>query len=78
MRTYRALSRYVLSRGLILCAALLAGAVLCLLGAREGSGMAALRLYECAEVFQFAALVAFGCATVGSVLMEDILRYFGE
>lgn len=78
MRTYRALSRYVLSRGLILCVALLAGTVLCLLRARAGRGMAALWLYDCAEAFQFAALMAFGCATLGSVLTEDMLRYFGE
>ena len=46
-------------------------------GAGQG-GAGSLRLYDCAEVFQFAATVSFGCATVGSLLMEDLLRYYGE
>jgi len=57
---------------------LLAGTALCLLRARAWDGMAALRLYEFAGTLQFAALVAFGCATFGSLLMEDMLRYYGE
>ncbi len=78
MPRYRELSRYILSRWLILCVMLLAGTALCLLRARAGFGMAALRLYEFAGTLQFAALVAFGCATFGSLLMEDMLRYYGE
>lgn len=77
MTTYRKLSRFILSRGLILCALLLAGTVALLLRAGQG-GAGSLQLYDCAEVFQFAALVSFGCATVGSLLMEDLLRYYGE
>ena len=41
-------------------------------------GMVSVRLYDYAEVFQLAALMAFGCATIGSLLMEDLLRYFGK
>ncbi len=78
MPKYRELSRYILNRWLILCAMLLAGTALCLLRARTGGGMAAFRLREYAEALQFAALVAFGCATFGSLLMEDMLRYYGE
>ncbi len=75
MGTYRELSRFILTRGLILCALLLAGTAAVLLRAGEG-GAGCLRLYELAEGFQFAALVSFGCATLGSVLMEDLLRYY--
>ena len=79
MRTYpyRALSRFVLTRGLTLCILLLAGTAALLLRVEEGGPMAA-RLYECAEVFQFAALTAFASALLGSLLMEDLLRYYGE
>ena len=77
MATYRALSRFVLTRGLILCALLLVGAALLLLRAGQG-GLLAPRFFEYAEAFRFAALVAFGCATMGSLLMEDLLRYYGE
>ncbi len=77
MGTYRELSRFVLTRGLAVCALLLAGTAALLLRAGQG-GTAAVRLYDYAAVFQSAALVAFGCATVGSLLMEDLLRYFGE
>lgn len=77
MDTYRSLSRFILSRGLILCALLLAGTAALLLQSGRG-GPGSLRLYDCAEIFQFAALVSFGCATVGSLLMEDLLRYYGD
>lgn len=76
-RTYRVLSRFILTRGLTLCALLLAGAVLLLLRAGEG-GALAIRLYEYAGVFQFAALTTFASALIGSLLMEDLLRYYGE
>lgn len=76
-RTYKPLSRFVLTRGLILCVLLLLGAIALLLRAGQG-GITGPRFYECAEAFQFAAAVAFGCATLGSLLMEDILRYYGE
>ncbi len=75
--TYRELSGFVLTRGLMVCVLLLAGMVALLLRAGEGGPMAP-RFYECAEVFHFAALVAFGCALLGSLLMEDLLRYYGE
>lgn len=79
MRTYRfrELSRFVLTRGLMVCALLLAGTVALLLRAGEG-GLVSARLYDYAGAFQLAALLAFGCATIGSLLMEDLLRYFGE
>jgi len=77
MGTYRELSRFVFTRGLALCALLLAVTAALLLRAREGGALAP-RLYEYAEVFQLAALVAFGGATVGSLLMEDLLRYYGD
>ena len=77
MGTYRELSRFVLTRGLAICALLLAGTVLLLLRARGGGALAP-RLYEYAEAFRFAALVAFGSGAIGSLLMEDLLRYYGE
>lgn len=76
-RTYRELSRFVLIRGLILCILLLAGTLALLLRAGQG-GMESVRLYEYADVFQFAALTAFASALIGSLLMEDLLRYYGE
>ncbi len=76
-RTYRDLSRFILTRGLFLSVLLLAGTAALLLRAGQG-GDAALRLYECADVFQFAALTAFASALIGSLLMEDLLRYYGE
>lgn len=75
--TFQPLSRFVLTRWLLLCALLLLGTVAFLLGAGRGGPLSP-RLYDCAEAFQFAALVAFGCATLGSLLMEDLLRYYGE
>ena len=77
MRTYRELSRFVLTRGLALCALLLGGTAALLLRAGQG-GEAAIRLYEYAGVFELAALLAFGCGLIGSRLVEDLLRYFGE
>lgn len=76
MSTYGELPRFVLTRGLALCALLLGATLLLLLRAGEG-GPLALRLYEYAQAFEFTALVAFGCATVGSLLVEDLLRYYG-
>ena len=73
----RELSRFVLTRGLFLCALLLVGTVALLVKAGQGGPLSP-RLYDYAEAFQFAALVAFGCATFGSLLMEDLLRYYGE
>lgn len=75
--TYRELSRFVLTRGLSLCVLLLLGMVALLLRAGEGGPMAP-RFYECADVFHFAVLVAFASALLGSLLMEDLLRYYGE
>lgn len=68
------LSRFVLSRGLFCCVLLLSIAGLLLLRAGEG-GILAPRFYDYAQVFLYAALGAFGCGTVGSLLMEDLLRY---
>ena len=76
-RTYKPLSRFVLTRGLILCALLLVGTVALLLRAGQG-GIMGPTFCEYARAFEFAAVVAFGCATLGSLLMEDMLRYFGE
>jgi len=75
--TYKDLSRFVLTRGLVVCALLLAGTAALLLRAGQGGELAP-RLYDYAAVFQTAALAAFGCATVGSLLMEDLLRCCGE
>ena len=75
--TYRPLSRFVLTRGLILCALLLAGTVALLLRGAQG-GVMGPRFFEYAREFEFAAIVALGCGTFGSLLMEDMLRYFGE
>ena len=75
--TYKPLSRFVLTRGLILCALLLMGTIALLLRAGQG-GIMGPKFFEYAQVFEFAAVVALGCATLGSLLMEDMLRYFGE
>lgn len=77
MHTYRELSRFVLTRGLAISALLLGGTAALLLRAGQG-GAQAIRLYEYAGVFELAALLAFGCGMIGSLLMEDLLRYFGE
>ena len=75
--TYKPLSRFVLTRGLILCALLLAGTIALLLRAGQG-GIMGPKFFEYARAFEFAAVVALGCGTFGSLLMEDMLRYFGE
>ena len=75
--TYRELSRFILTRGIILCALLLVGTIALLLRAGQG-GPLAVRLYEYADVFQFAALTTFAAALLGSLFMEDLLRYYGE
>ena len=75
--TYRELSRFVLTRGLILCILLLAGTAALLLRAGQGGDLAP-QLYEDADVFQLSALLSFGGALIGSLLMEDLLRYYGE
>ncbi len=75
--TYRELSHFVLTRGLILCILLLAGTVALLLRAGQG-GELAVRLYEYADIFQLSALLSFAGALIGSLLMEDLLRYYGE
>ena len=36
------------------------------------------RFYDYAQVFLYAALGAFGCGTVGSLLTEDMMRHLGE
>ena len=75
--TYRELSRLVLTRGLVLCVLLLVGTVVFLMRAGQG-GALAVRFYEYADVFEFAALTTFASALIGSLLMEDLLRYYGE
>ncbi len=75
--TYRELSRFVLTRGLVLCVLLLVGTVVFLMRAGQG-GALAVRFYEYADVFEFAALTTFASALIGSLLMEDLLRYYGE
>ena len=77
MTTYKPLSRFVLTRGLMLAALLLAGTLALTLRTGQGAEETALlALY--AQTFHTAALMAFGCATCGSVLMEDMLRKLGE
>ena len=76
LRRLSHLSRFVLSRGLFCCVLLLAIAGLLLLRAGEG-GVMAPRFYDYAQVFLYAALGAFGCGTVGSLLTEDMMRHLG-
>lgn len=76
MITYKKLSRFILTRGLMLAALLLIGALVLTLRVGQGAEEAAL-LSQSAQSFYTAALVAFGCATCGSVLMEDTLRHLG-
>ncbi len=71
------LPRFLFTRALSLCVLLLAITLALLLRSGRG-GAGAWRLYEYAEMFQLAALVAFGGGLLGSLLMEDILRYYGE
>ena len=75
--TYRELSRFVLTRGLFLSILLLGGTTALLLRAMEGGDLAP-RLYEYADIFQLSALLAYAGALIGSLLMEDLLRYYGE
>lgn len=75
--TYRELSRFVLTRGLFLSILLLGGTAALLLRAMEGGDLA-LRFYEYADIFQLSALLAYAGALIGSLLMEDLLRYYGE
>ncbi|MEA4953957.1 MAG: hypothetical protein VB096_00360 [Pseudoflavonifractor sp.] len=76
-RTYRELSHFVLTRGLALCVLLQGSTAALLIRAGQGGALAP-RLYEYAGVFLLAALTAFGCGLIGSLLMEDLLRYYGE
>jgi len=77
MGTYERLSRFILSRGLWLCLLLQMGC-LALLGRAEQGGAMAIQFYDWAETFLLAALTAFGCALIGGLLAEDMLRYYGE
>ena len=77
MTTYKPLSRFVLTRGLILTVLLLVGTLALTLQTGRGAEETAL-LAQCVQAFHTAALMAFGCATCGSVLLEDILRKLGE
>ena len=76
MTTYKPLSRFVLTRGLMLAALLLVGTLLLTLRTGHGAEETAL-LAQYAQTFHTAALIAFGCATCGSVLLEDMLRKLG-
>ncbi len=77
MRRRSDLPRFVFTRALSLCVLLLLATLALLVRAGQGGALAG-RLYEYAEVFQLAALVAFGGGLLGSLLMEDILAYYGE
>lgn len=77
MRGRNDLPRFVLTRSLSLCVLLLLCTLALLLRAGQG-GAGCERLYEYAEVFQLSALIAFGGGLLGSLLMEDILAYYGE
>lgn len=68
-------SWFILTRGLVLCAFLLFGTILLLLRAQEPSAPRVL-LQEYAEIYQVAALTSFGSALIGSLVMEDLLRYY--
>ena len=76
MTTYKPLSRFVLTRGLILTVLLLVGTLALTLQTGQGAEETAL-LSQYAQTFHTAALMAFGCATCGSVLLEDMLRKLG-
>lgn len=77
MTTYKPLSRFILTRGLMLAALLLVSALVLTLQTGQRAEEVAL-LSQSAQVFHTAALVAFGCGTCGSVLVEDMLRYLGD
>lgn len=77
MRRRNDLPRFVFTRCLSLCVLLLLCTLALLLRAGQG-GAGCERLREYAGVFQFSALVAFGGGLLGSLLMEDILAYYGE
>ena len=77
MTTYKPLSRFILTRGLMLAALLLVGTLALTLQTGQGAEETAL-LAQTVQTFHTAALVAFGCATCGSVLMEDMLRKLGD
>lgn len=77
MRGRSDLPRFVLTRCLSLCVLLLVCTLALLLRAGQG-GAGYERLREYAEVFQLSALIAFGGGLLGSLLMEDILAYYGE
>lgn len=77
MRRRSDLPRFVLTRCLSLCVLLLLCTLALLLRAGQG-GAGCERLQEYAEVFQLSALIAFGGGLLGSLLMEDILAYYGE
>jgi len=76
-RTYHPLARSVLRRGLALCL-LLEAVALALLWRAGQAGREAALYYDYARQFLLAALTAFGCALPGSLLMEDLLRYYGD
>ena len=77
MTTYKPLSRFILTRGLMLAALLLVGTLVLTLRVGQSAEEIAL-LSRYIETFHTAALGAFGCATCGSVLMEDMLRQLGD
>ncbi|MDD5938582.1 MAG: hypothetical protein PUC36_06190 [Clostridiales bacterium] len=77
MGIHRELSRFVLSRGLWLCLFFQAGALALMFRAGQGGALAQ-RLYEYAEIFLSAGLTSFASGLIGSLLMEDMLRYYGE
>jgi len=72
--TYHSLSRFVFRRGLLLCL-LLEGFSLILLERAGRAGPDAAVFYTYARQFLTAALSAFGCALLGSLLTEDMLRF---
>lgn len=77
MTSFKPLSRFILTRGLMLAALLLAGTLALTLYVGQNAEEIAL-LSRYIETFHTAALVAFGCATCGSVLLEDMLRKLGD
>lgn len=71
----RALSRYILTRGIWLSCALLASALAVFLQARRSPD--ALLLLAYSEYIRTMACVVLGAGLIGSALMEDILLSTG-
>jgi len=72
MGRMRPVSYYVLSRGVLLCCALLAAELVVLVWAGEYA-YSNVRLHFYAQQFQDMALTVLGAGLIGSALLEDVL-----